>query len=515
MHLEPVIGLEIHVQLKTKSKMFCGCDNTGEDQPPNTTVCPVCMGQPGALPVINHEAVKFGVTEGLALNCAITPFSKFDRKNYFYPDSPKGYQISQFDEPICQNGYLDIAIPARGKNRTAARIRINRIHLEDDAAKSQHDGHATLIDFNRAGTPLTEIVTEPDFKTPEEAKIFLQELRLIMRYLNVSSADMEKGHMRCDANISLRQVIDNPATEADWAAQLNPKTEVKNINSFRSVEHALEYEIKRQTAYWEEHGQPVPFSSTRGWNETKGVTEEQRIKEAANDYRYFPEPDLPPMELTELAKKLRPELPELPADKRLRFAEQYGFSAADAATIIEDKHLADYTEQVVSELVEWLSSLDSVEGSIDEIWDKHKKDLSKLVSGWLISKLGGILADKKIDWHINPVTPENFAEFLTLLYENKLNSAMGRSILEEMVDRRVDPHQIIEEKGIKQMSGEDELAPLIAEIVEANPKAKADFAAGKLQAIKFLLGQVMAKTKGQADPVMAEKLIKKALGNSD
>ncbi len=513
MHLEPVIGLEIHVQLKTKSKMFCGCDNTGEDQAPNTTVCPICMGHPGALPVINREAVNSGIRAGLALNCSITPFSKFDRKNYFYPDSPKGYQISQFDEPICQNGNLKIAIPTRGKNRISAKIRINRIHLEDDAAKSQHDNNATLVDFNRAGTPLIEIVTEPDFASPEEAKIFLQELRLIMRYLDVSSADMEKGHLRCDANISLRQVIDDPATDQNWAQQLNPKTEVKNINSFRSVERALEYEIKRQTAYWEEHGQPVEVSTTRGWNEAKGVTEAQRTKEASHDYRYFPEPDLPPMELTELAEKLKTTIPELPAGKRLRFVEEYGFSPADAVTLVEDKHLANYAERVVSELVAWLSSLDSVEGGEDEIWEKQKNSLSKLVSGWLISKLGGILADKKIDWRINPVTPENFAEFLSLLYENKLNSAMGRSILEEMVDRKIDPHQIIEEKGIKQMSGEDELVPLVAEIVEANPKAKADFAAGKLQAIKFLLGQVMAKTKGQADPVIAEKLIKKVLGN--
>lgn len=513
MHLEPVIGLEIHVQLKTKSKMFCGCDNTGEDQSPNTTVCPICMGHPGALPVINREAVNSGIRAGLALNCAITPFSKFDRKNYFYPDSPKGYQISQYDEPICQKGNLEITIPARGQNRTGVSIRINRIHLEDDAAKSQHDGHATLVDFNRAGTPLIEIVTEPDFKTPEEAKIFLNELRLIMRYLDVSSADMEKGHLRCDANISMREVLDDPAAESGWADQLNPKTEIKNINSFRAVERALEYEIKRQTAYWEEKGQPIQESTTRGWNEAKGVTEAQRAKEASHDYRYFPEPDLPPMELTDLAEKLKTTIPELPAGKRLRFIEEYGFSPADAVTLVEDKHLANYTERVVSELVSWLSSLDSVEGSEDEIWEKHKKELSRLVSGWLISKLGGILADKKIDWRINPVTPENFAEFLSLLYENKLNSALGRSILEEMVDRKIDPHQIIEEKGIKQMSGEDELAPLVMEIVEANPKAKADWAAGKLQAIKFLLGQVMAKTKGQADPVMAEKLIKKVLGN--
>ena len=524
MTLEPVIGLEIHVQLKTKSKMFCACDNAGENAPPNTTICPVCTGHPGTLPVINKQAVEYGLLAALALNCRILELSKFDRKNYFYPDLPKGYQISQFDQPIAEKGFLEIDFPGAKKNeRAAAKIRITRVHLEDDAAKNFHapasealakegrDGKSTLVDYNRAGTPLIEIVTEPDFASPLEAKTFLQELRNIMRYLDVSSADMEKGHLRCDANISLREVIDDPVNETDFAKQLNPKTEVKNINSFKAVERALEFEIMRQTKLWQA-GHPPVYGTTRGWNEQLGVTEEQRGKEEAHDYRYFPEPDLPPMRLEELAVPLKNKLPELPALRRERFAREYGFSTSDARNICDDKYLADYAEAVISELIEWLTSLPETDGTREEIWEKNKEKLSRLVSGWLLSKLGGIMADKKIDIRTLKITPENFAEFLTLLYRNKINSAMGLTLLAEMTESGGDPSQIIEEKGLAQVNDTGTLEAIIAEIIDANPKVVADYKAGKTASVQYLLGQIMKKTKGAANPEAARDLLIKKLG---
>jgi len=290
MRLVPVIGLEIHIQLKTKSKMFCGCDNTGENQPPNTTVCPICMGHPGTLPVINHQALEWAILAGLALNCKIQKYSKFDRKQYFYPDLPKGYQISQYDKPICLDGWLEIDIPRKDDKkaqRSWAKIKIKRVHLEEDAAKLLHEvehsednkksrspkNTASFVDYNRAGTPLLEIVTEPDLCSPLEAKIFMQELQTIVRYLGISDADMEKGHLRCDANISMREIVDKP-TKDKRMPRLSPKTEIKNLNSFRAVERALEYEIKRQSELWEK-GKPPKIQSTRGWNDIKQITEEQ------------------------------------------------------------------------------------------------------------------------------------------------------------------------------------------------------------------------------------------------
>src|SRR3989338_2622308 len=307
MNLEPVIGLEIHVQLKTKSKMFCSCSAHEEGAAPNTHVCPVCTGQPGVLPVPNEEAIRATVLMGLALNGTIATASKFDRKHYFYPDLPKAYQISQYDIPIVKGGHLDLDFPA-GNTRAQARIGLTRIHLEEDAAKNFHDTSGkTLVDFNRAGVALMEIVTEPDFASPAEAKRFLQELRLMIRYLGISDADMEKGHLRCDANISLREK----------GGSFQPKTEIKNLNSFRHVERALAYEIQRQTQMWEE-GHPPDVTTTRGWDDTKQKTVEQRIKEGAEDYRYFPEPDIPPLQLSAMADEMRARLPELPAARRAR-----------------------------------------------------------------------------------------------------------------------------------------------------------------------------------------------------
>ncbi|MBU1146458.1 Asp-tRNA(Asn)/Glu-tRNA(Gln) amidotransferase subunit GatB [Patescibacteria group bacterium] len=508
-----MIGLEIHVQLKTKSKMFCGCDNAGEDQPPNTTVCPICMGHPGTLPVINEQALEWAGLAALALNCKIQNESKFDRKQYFYPDLPKGYQISQYDKPVCLDGFLEIDIPTKDKNkqRPWAKIKINRVHLEEDAAKTFHgeDGKNSLVDYNRSGTPLLEIVTEPDIASPLEAKIFMQELRLIARYLGISDADMEKGHLRCDANISLREVLDNPAKEKTLP-KLNEKTEIKNLNSFRAVERALEYEIKRQAELWES-GKPPRVTTTRGWNDVKQITTEQRTKEAENDYRYFPEPDLPPLDLSKLHDKIIGLLPELPRAKRIRFINQYEFTDEETKILVEDKKLANYAENVISELKAWLVALEEVEGTEDEIWEKHKHKLVRLVSGWLINKLGGLIADNKIDIRRLKITPENFAEFITMIYQNKISGPTALKILEEMMMTGGDPSQIMESKNLGQISDADELEKIINGLIGEHPDEATEYKQGKTALIQFFIGQTMKKTQGKANPKVAEEIIKKKL----
>ncbi len=509
MTLEPVIGLEIHVQLKTKSKMFCGCDNRAEDAPPNTAVCPICMGHPGTLPVANAQAIRFGVLASLALGCRITAQSKFDRKNYFYPDLPKGYQISQFDKPVGVGGKITLENPyAEGKERTVFTIGITRLHLEEDAAKLQHaeGGKASLVDFNRAGTPLAEIVTEPDFASASEAKAFLHELRLIMRTLGVSDADMEKGHLRCDANVSLRQVIDDPALEKEDVARFNPKTEVKNLNSFKAVERALEYEILRQTKLWE-IGTPPMITTTRGWDEDKQITVEQRTKEDSADYRYFPDPDLPPLALAEIETEARGNMPELPEAKRERFREEYALSPADAKQIVETPGLADFTERAFSELREWLASTGEKED-----WDKTKSKFAKLVSGWMLSKLLGLMGEIKTDIRVAKVTPENFAEFLTLLHLGKINSTAGQEVLRAMLESGQDPSQIVGERGLEQVSDVGDLELACDNAILANEKVVNDYKGGTQNAIMFLVGQVMKETKGKAKPELVRDILEAKLG---
>lgn len=511
MTLEPVIGLEIHVQLKTKSKMFCSCDNAGEDEPPNTTVCPICMGHPGVLPVINQKALEWAVLAGLSLNCKINDRSKFDRKQYFYPDLPKGYQISQYDMPIAQDGWLDIDIPVQ-KERTRARIKIKRVHLEEDAAKLLHasDEKHSFVDYNRAGTPLLEIVTEPDLRSPFEAKIFMQELQRIVRYLEISDADMEKGHLRCDANISLLQKVDGVSRDKKWYPKLNPKTELKNLNSFRTLERALEYEIQRQTKLWQKR-KPPTVQSTRGWNEAKQITEEQRIKEEVEDYRYFPEPDLPPLNLEEIEKRMKPLLPELPDAKRKRFMEQYEFDLSEAEILTNDKKWANYTEHVISELKAWLLSLEEVEGTEQEIWAKNKRKLAKLVAGWLINKLAGLMSDHKIDIRRLKITPENFAEFITLIYQNKISGPTGLEVLEEMMLAGGDPSQIIETKNLGQISDISKLEKIADEIIKKHPKEAEEYKKGKTSLLQFFIGQIMKKTFGKANPKLTGEILKNKL----
>ena len=495
MKLEPVIGLEIHVQLKTKSKMFCPCARGEEGAEPNTNVCPVCMGHPGTLPVPNRQAIRWTVMAGLALNCEVSKHSKFDRKSYFYPDLPKGYQISQFDLPICNKGHLEVEVDGKKK-----KIRLTRIHLEEDAGKLIHPegSNHSLVDFNRAGTPLMEIVSEPDIRSPKEAKLFLQELRILMRYLRVSDADMEKGQLRCDANISLRAV---------GSSDMNPKTEIKNMNSFRAIERALDYEIKRQTELWES-GEGVNEETTRGWSESGQITEAQRSKEEAADYRYFPEPDIPPLEFSkDDIEEIKAKVPELPEQKIERFTSEYGLDIKDAKSLSEDARVAEYYEETVSELKEWLSST----GVKEKEMVKVSKKITKLAANWILSELFGLM--KKEDRTITDIkiNPENFAELITMVFEDKINSSAAQEVLKVMYDKGSDPSHVIEEQNLAQVSDAGELEKIAKDVIDNNPKPVEEYKAGKDNAIQFLVGQVMKESKGKANPRVAREVLEKLL----
>ena len=500
MNYEPVIGLEIHVQLKTKTKMFCGCPTHDTAVAPNTHVCPICLGQPGVLPVVNAQAVRYGMLMGLALNCEIAEHSKFDRKNYFYPDLPKAYQISQFDLPIAINGHVDIEVP--GGEREVARIGITRAHLEEDAAKNFHEtGASTLVDFNRGGTPLIEIVTEPDFRSAKEAKIFLQELRLIARYLGISDADMEKGHLRCDANVSLRLIDDQGGIVG---ARFNPKTEVKNLNSFKHVEKAIEHEIKRQTKLWETQTPPM-ISTTRGWNDTQNRTEEQRSKEEAADYRYFPEPDIPPFKIDDnWLKKIHQALPEMPDKKFSRFIREYGLPRDNAEILSSERELADWYENAVSELGAW------IEASGDD-YDRQEKALAKTAANWIISEVLKHLNSEKKNISDLKITPENFAELIHLIYQGKINSSAGQKVLELMYQRNESPIKLVKELGLEQIDNEAELEKAVQGVLAESPEQVAQYKKGKTNVVQFLLGKVMATTKGKANPKTVMDLLEKLL----
>ncbi len=503
MNLEPVIGLEIHVQLKTKSKMFCSCPN-GVETPENSAICPICMGHPGTLPVPNKQAIEYAVMAALALNCTIAEETHFDRKHYFYPDLPKGYQISQYKNPLGEHGYLEIGVRGQG---SGVRIGITRVHMEEDAGKLIHapDGSHALVDYNRAGTPLIEIVTEPDFRSPEEAKTFLDELKRIMRTIGVSDADMEKGQLRCDANVSLRPEGDK---------KLYAKIEVKNMNSFKAVERALHYEIQRQTKLWEA-GTPPTRLETRGWNDTQQQTEEQRTKEEAHDYRYFPEPDIPPlkfgMQNAEFRiDEIRRKLPELPQTKRKRFIEQYDMDPSDALILTEEKKLADWTEHVLTELRAWLVSLEGAETE-EERWHNGKKKLVKLTTGWITSKLFALQNASHASWGELKITPENFAEFVSLLYTQKINSTVGQEVLSAMYAEGVDPSSYIDEKKLAQMDDAAAITEVVERVITAEEKVVAEYKAGKTAALKFLLGKTMRTLGGKANPTLIEKILKQKL----
>lgn len=478
----------MHVELKTHSKMFCKCKNgLGLEKQPNLHICPVCTAQPGTLPVPNEKAIESVQLAGLALNCELNLKSKFDRKNYFYPDLPKGYQISQYDQPLCGKGHIDI----NGKE-----IGITRIHLEEDTGKLIHPNGAdhTLVDFNRAGVPLMELVTEPDFENGEQARIFCTKLQQICRYLGISDADMEKGNMRCEVNLSLYKEGEDKLS--------GTKVEVKNINSFRFVEKAINYEIERQTEVLEK-GEKV-VQETRGWDSVKNVTVSQRKKESAHDYRYFPEPDIPPMEFTkQYVEDLKIKLPELPDEKEKRFAQEYGLNTADVLILTADNGLAEYFENVISEVREKISS--------KEIAATEEKAI-KLAVNYIISEIRKHLAENEHDIRDLKITPENYAEFVGIVADGKINSSAAQTVLKEMYHTGGDPSQIIEEKNLGQMEDAGELEKAIDAVLAANVKSVEDFKAGKQNALQFLMGQVMKETGGKAHPMKVIELLKQKLG---
>jgi len=480
-----VIGLEIHSELKTQSKMFCDCLNNPEAEEPNINICPICMGHPGTLPVINQKAVELVIKTGLALNCQIPDFAKFDRKNYFYPDLPKGYQISQYDLPLVNKGHLEI----NGK-----KIGITRIHLEEDAGKLIHIQGAkySLVDFNRAGLPLMELVTEPDITSGQEARKFCEELQLIIRYLDVSEANMEKGQMRCEVNVSLRSA----------KGKMGTKVEIKNLNSFRVVEKSIDYEIKRQSKVLDS-GEKV-IQETRGWDEKKQRTFSQRIKEESKDYRYFPEPDLPPLNnLTKISSKLSVGLPELPQPKRKRFEEEYNLPIDDINILVNSKGLSDYFEQVISELNTWLK--------IKSISDKQP--LIKLTVNYVLTELQKLLSSTKTKIKNCKISSENFAEFITLIHQKEISSSAAQSVLKEMFETSADPSHIIETKNLKQVNDKDTLTGIVKQVIKDNSKPVDDFKLGKENALQFLVGKVMANSKGQANPEVVKEILKKEILN--
>ncbi|GAC1362757.1 MAG: Asp-tRNA(Asn)/Glu-tRNA(Gln) amidotransferase subunit GatB [Ktedonobacteraceae bacterium] len=480
---EIVIGLEVHSQLLTRSKMFCTCSTNYANAAPNTHVCPVCMGMPGVLPVINQEAVTFTIMTALALNCSIPEYSKFDRKSYHYPDLMKGYQVSQYDIPLSKDGYL--TIKHQGHER---RIGITRVHLEEDTARSLHHEGYSLIDINRAGTPLMEIVSEPDMRSPEEARLYMQKLREILVYIGVSSGRMEEGSLRCDANVSVR-----PRGQQ----KLGVKTEIKNMNSFRSVERALEFEARRQIEVIRNGG--VIHQETRGWVETKGITVLQRSKEKADDYRYFPEPDLPPLVINvSSVEEIRARLPELPDARRARYQAQYGLSEQEANVMTEDKALGDYFEQVVA--------ASSVKG---------QKARAKLASNWILSDVVRLLNANATPVQSSPLSPEAIVNLLDLLDKERITGKQAKDILDEAFTSGELPEAIVERKGIKPpISDTATLERIIAEVVEKNPKAVSDYRNGKINAVQSLIGQVMKQTRGQAKADLVQTLLRKRLDES-
>ncbi|MFW6071707.1 MAG: Asp-tRNA(Asn)/Glu-tRNA(Gln) amidotransferase subunit GatB [Candidatus Bipolaricaulota bacterium] len=464
--MQTVIGLEIHAQLLTETKLFCGCSADYFGKEPNSNTCPVCLGMPGTLPVINKRAVEYGLRAAAALNCEIPERSKFDRKNYFYPDLPKGYQISQFDEPLAVNGYLKL---------DGEKIRIRRVHLEEDAGKLVHQtGGTSSVDLNRVGVPLIEIVTEPDLNSPEQARDFMEKLRQILRYVEVCSGDMEKGSLRCDANISL---TDN--------GEMGTKTEVKNMNSFRAVESALRFEENRQKETLESGGKIDQV--TLGWDADAEEARPMRSKEEAHDYRYFPEPDLVPLVIDEDWKeRIEENLPELPREKERRWKEEFDLPDYDIGVLTEDKKIADYFEQAVGEY-----------------------DAPKEVSNWIMSELFRVL--KLPDAELNDVEPGNFAYLVELVGEGDINDNTAKDVLERAFTEGKNPKEIVEEEGLKRISDEGALTEKIEEVISENPDAVEDFKSGNEKVLGFLIGQLMSKTQGQADPNKAREILKEKL----
>ena len=486
MTFEVVIGLEVHVQLLTKSKMFCSCTADYQNSQPNSLVCPVCLGMPGALPVINKKAVEYTLMTGLALNCTIPDYAKFDRKNYPYPDLMKGYQISQFDMPLAINGYLEIDL-----KDTKRKIGITRVHLEEDVAKLIHTKELngtryTLADVNRSGVPLMEIVSEPDMRTPEEARNYLIKLKNILEYLGVSTCNMEEGNFRCDANISLRPI---------GTTELLDKVEVKNMNSFRSIFRALEYEVKRQEKILQDGGRVE--QETRGWVDDKELTFSQRSKESAHDYRYFPEPDLPPLSIDKnWVRNINSNLPELPDIKRDRFVLEYGLSLYDATVLTATQDTADFFEEAT------LAS---------ELKDQPLQKRAKAVSNWTIGEIAHLLNVNNLEINKINITPLDLNSLLNLVDSGTLNTSSAKSVFELMFETGETPDKIIKERDMSQITDPNSIEPIVEEVIASNSNAVVDYLNGKEQALKFLVGQLMRLSKGKANPNLAEDLLRMKL----
>ena len=474
MKYEAVIGLEVHTELQTTTKIFCGC-KTSFGAEPNTNVCPVCLGLPGVLPVLNKRVLEFAVRAGLALNCEISRFSKFDRKNYYYPDLPKNFQTSQFDLPICERGHLDIEVNGEKKQ-----IRITRAHMEEDAGKLVHHGTSitdsdySLVDYNRTGTPLLEIVTEPDMRSAKEAVAYLEKMRAILQYIGISDCRMEEGSLRCDANVSVRPV---------GQKELGTKAEIKNINSFKGVEKAIEYEALRQAEILEDGGKII--QETRTWDEKEGGTKSMRTKEEANDYRYFPEPDLAPFTVSEeYIEDIRKTLPELPDERRERYIANFGLSSTDAQYMTNDKDTSDYFEKVVAAGADPKASVN-----------------------WIMGEFASQLSNAGIEIAKAPVTPENLAKLLALIAKGTISGKIAKKVFAEMWKDGADPEEIVKAQGLVQISDTGALKELVVKVIANNPKAVEDFKAGKKKAVGALVGQIMKETKGKANPKVINELL--------
>lgn len=538
MKYKPVIGLEIHAELKTKTKMFCDSLNDPDEKHPNINVCPICMGHPGTLPVINEDAVKKVIMAGLALNCKIAGDTFFERKNYFYPDLPKGYQITQYQKPLCQNGILEIPNPKfqilnNNQNpNSKKKIRITRIHLEEDAGRLYHlpGKDYSLVDFNRAGVPLMELVTEPDLETGLEVKKFAEELRLILKYLGVSDVDMEKGQMRVEVNISLSEIADNTQMNTRMNADsisenqrknprqsalvLGTKVEIKNLNSIKFAADAVDYEIKRQTELLEA-GKKV-IQETRGWDDSKKETISQRSKEEAHDYRYFPEPDLPPLKFTPVQiEAIRDGLLELPSQRRVRLA-RYGLTEAQVEMFTVARHLGDYYEHVATELDTSAKDFHIKKGLKGEFYNESHlgKRLHELSANYIITEFPSLMNASGLeidDLEGFKISPEAFAELMVLIFHKELSSTGAKAVLKEMAATGLHPEQIMKEKNLGQVSDESELELAVDKAIVSNGQAVEDYKKGKEASLKFLIGTVMRESGGKANPQVVEEIIKKKL----
>jgi aspartyl-tRNA(Asn)/glutamyl-tRNA(Gln) amidotransferase subunit B len=486
------IGMEVHIQPKTKSKMFCRCPNEFEIEEPNKNICEVCTGQPGTLPVVNQKAVEAIIKAGLALNCTINRKVHWDRKHYSYPDLPKGYQITQNEVPFCVKGFLEFEYEDEKGEQKNKKVAINRLHLEEDAGKDIHPTGEdySLIDYNRAGAPLIELVTEPVLEDKEQAVAFCKNLQKIFRYLKVSQADMEKGQMRCEVNISLGK-----------NGKSGVKVEIKNINSFRGVAKSIEYEIKRQTELLE--AQEKIKQETRGWDAERQMTISQRSKEEAQDYRYFPEPDIPPVNVTEgLLQKIKNSIPELPIQKEKRFKKDFHISSKLAKLFSGSLDMANYFEKVVSEIKEMAKN---------DFEEKELGQIIKLASNYLATEIFRMVRMNGQSFEKIKITPENFGELMLIIYKGEINSSAAQVVLKEMFQTGGDPSQIVDEKNLGLEKNTNILEKAVEKVIQSNPSAVADFKSGKQKALQFLIGQVMAETKGKADPKIVVNMLREKI----